>query len=358
MAPDTTADGTLAGLQEALTVVKAEASRVHGRGLSAATFFFGLANIVVSAWAMGARPESFWMVYGAQAFLILGYRLVVDARKTKPRTLLYFLDFCWIAHFTLASLVFAVFVEVMLDLPSQLALASKYPNLGRLVCLVATGPLGWSVIALANALVLHDIEHYSSCFIHLWPALTTLSVRWNPAKVMERYPGHFDGLTGFHDPDAGADTLSLMKLGLGAYLCWWVPFTLWMVLHGRHQSPQRTGWATVYLNLVQTNSAVRGVLGIRAEDDASVLDAAAGLGPVLKYMGLHGVLCTAALWFSSLCYQHMWLHATFCSVIAAVALFNAANRYHWMLTQRYSHALQKHIRKRYDPENSADKKSN
>lgn len=340
------ADGALPGLQEALSVIELEAT-VESRGLSTVAFFFGLANIVISAWAMGAQPESFWMVYGAQAFGILGYRLVVDVRKTSPRTLLYFLDFCWIANFTLASLVFAVFVEVMLDLPSQLALASKYPNLGRLVCLIATGPLGWSVIALSNALVLHDIQHYSGCFIHLWPALTTLSVRWNPTKVMSRYPGHFDSLTGFHDPDAGADTLALMQLGLGAYLCWWVPFTTWMMAHGRHQSPQRTGWDTVYLNLVMTNGAVRRALGIRAKEKSGILDAASRPGPVLKYMLLHLGLCTAALWFSCLCYQHMWLHVVFCCVIAAVALFNASNRYHWMLTQRYSRALRKHIGKRF-----------
>lgn len=36
---------------------------------------------------------------------------------------------------------------------------------------------------LKNALVLHDVNHYSSTFIHLWPIWTTLSLRTHKAEI-------------------------------------------------------------------------------------------------------------------------------------------------------------------------------
>jgi len=69
-----------------------------------------------------------------------------------------------------------------LPLP-DLAFATNHPTFGATACLIAGGPLAWSVIVLQNALVLHDADHYSSTFIHLWPIWTTLSLRMHKAAV-------------------------------------------------------------------------------------------------------------------------------------------------------------------------------
>ena len=163
-------------LMSALTVVDNEANRVLNRGLQARTFFFGIFNLILSAYLIGAYPESFWMVYAAQAILILGYRVYVDSHNTNPMTLYYFLDFCWAANFFMAAIAAFLLLQVVdemflgaLDAIPNFDVAANYPNFGKIFLLFATGPLGLSVIVLNNALVLHDIELYSGCFIHLWP---------------------------------------------------------------------------------------------------------------------------------------------------------------------------------------------
>ena len=94
------------GLKEALKLVQSEAARIKDKGLTAFSFFYGFSICLLTAYLIGAFPESVWIVYGLQAILILGYRLYVDIPKTKPRQYMYFFDFCWIANFTFAILAF------------------------------------------------------------------------------------------------------------------------------------------------------------------------------------------------------------------------------------------------------------
>lgn len=344
------------GLRAALAIVEAEAARVRADGLSRFTFFLGLATCVATAFLIGKYPASVWIVYAAQALIILGWRFSVELRKTNPRTMLFFLDFCWMANIIIAFLAFVCLFEVLDkvllgDIVPHVNLADRYPDIGRIICLIATGPLGASIIPLKNALVLHDIEQFSGCFIHLWPVFTTLSVRWNPALVMEKYPGLFDSLTGFHDSPAGeSDLLELIKLGVVTYLAWWIPFTLWMLVHGRHQSNLKTGWTTVYLNLVMREATVRKVVGVRGGDEDAIVSSASGIAPTLKYMAVHGAASTTSLVFSALCYKYMRLHLIYCIVLVCVSLYNASKRYEWMLTERYGQAIRKHIEMEYPAE--------
>jgi hypothetical protein len=353
----------LPGLREAARVADAESARVLARGMSSFHFFFGLMTCLATAYMFGAMPESVWLVYACEALLILGYRLWIDwTTHTRPRTMFYFLDFCWIANFATSAIAFTILFQVVDDaflgdrFPT-LDIASAYPDLGRIVCLVATGPLGWSVVVLSNALVLHDIQLFSGCFIHLWPSITTLAVRWHPEQVMAAYPGHFDSLTGFHDPPSGASLFNLWKLGLLAYAVWWGPFTLWMLVHGRFQSPGRTNADTVYFNLVATNGVVRKLLGVpnKSNGEDAFYNKAASLGAVCKYMALHATLVQGSFFFSALCYKYMELHAAWAFMLVCVALYNASSRYHWNMTQRYSRAMAKAVAKAEAEANAAAK---
>ena len=354
MAASAVSASSLPGLREALRVVNSEADRLRARGLSSAHFFFGLITCVATAFLYGHMPESVWLVYACEALVILGYRLFVDyTRHNNPRTMYYFFDFCWVVNFTCAGLAFVILFQVVDDaffgdMFPMLDIASKYPDLGRIVCLVATGPLGWSVVVLNNALVLHDIQLYSGCFIHLWPTITTLSVRRYPDRVMATYPGHFDSLTGFHDPPSGASLLHLWKLGAMAYFTWWLPFTLWMLVHGRFQSPTMTNADTVYFNLVDKNNLVRKMLGIPKKQSAGVGTKdwhakVASISPVIKYMILHAVLTLLSFLWSAMCYKWMNMHIAFAFGLIASALYNTSSWYHWNLTKRYSRAVQKAI---------------
>ena len=368
-----------AGMLEVLSLVEEEEGALRDKGMSKFTFFFGLANLLLSAFLIGASPESFWIVYACQAVVIIGYRIYVEARRGKntvdePGVLLYFLDFCWVCNMFFAALSFVVLLEVLDDVlvsefpalverkpwlrPPELNFATQHPDVGRIFCLMATGPLGWSVIALNCKLVLHDIAYYSNTFIHLWPVLTTLSVRWDKGRrVIQAFPGHFESLAGFSGHEA--TLLELVTLGSKFYFVWWGTFTLWMLVHGRLQSPQKTGRDTVYLSLVRGKAIVRKLCGVRepsaAHYDAFLTDAATPVA-VIKYMICHAIIVNLSLLSSAFSYLHIGLHAAFAVVCTAYSIYLGAAWYDFSLTKKYSRNMRKRIRSLH-PEKSDKAKS-
>mmetsp|Transcript_24786 Transcript_24786/g.49313 ORF Transcript_24786/g.49313 Transcript_24786/m.49313 type:complete len:377 (+) Transcript_24786:47-1177(+) len=339
----------LDGLMEALEAVTTEEERVRTNGLSSLTFFFGFSTCVATAYMVGAYPASVWIVYAAEALIILGVRVYVASKETDPDTMLYFLDFCWIANFAMALLsLFLLFQVISGGTLVSFDIFEIIPDLGRVFVLFATGPLGISVIFLKNALVLHDIEHFSSCFIHLWPSIAALSAKWDPDLLMSTYPGIFDNMTGFSNPEANSKILNLVGLGLLAYSIWWVPFTAWMLLHGRFQSPKRTGKDTVYLSTILTNKFLReNLLGLRNLEEDDLLDRVQHISCVILYMFGHSVIGVVTLLFSAFCFKYRYLHLAFCILLVGIVLYNASVRYEWMMTRRYGKIVQKHIPKAY-----------
>jgi len=340
------------GLSEALQLVQGEAARVAEKGLTAFSFFYGFSICLLTSYLIGAFPESVWIVYGLQAIVILGYRLYCDLPKTNPSRWMYFCDFCWIANFTFAFLAFFMLLQVLdrkyfnsLIFP-VLSLSQKAPWLGRVVVLFSTGPLGWSAIGLRNKLLLHDIQNFSATFIHLWPCIITLTFRTHPDQVLEAYPGLFDGLTGIKDNNIDADFFHLMKLASSSYFVWWIPFTIWMLVHGRHQSIEKTSRDTVYMDLIQSNRVVRKVLGIKGASYSEIAKNGSEFSPCMKYMCAHATLVNITFCFATLCYKSIRLHFIFCLLCLGCTLYNASMHYAYLMTQNLPKKLAKEIQKR------------
>lgn len=209
--------------------------------------------------------------------------------------------------------------------------------------------------------MLHDIDNYSSTFIHLWPVWTTLTIRSNMPAVIAAFPGHFDAFM----PEGGPLSFAaLFRLGLQPYGAWWVAFTAWMLLWGRHQSPEKTKTGkklppacftcaraqltnaplallsiacmlasphrsladTVYLSLMKSTAALQSLCGIKPSDD--VAEAAAGLRPVLTYMALHAAAVATSIAFSAMCLTHPpgFVHGPFAVAALASAIWKGAAR--------------------------------
>ena len=154
-------------LQSVLDVVERETDSEHTKGMSRFTFFLGLANLILSAFLLGACTESFWLVYAIQALFIIGLRIrhswsISKNTPTQPGMMLYYLDLCWIANFLLAFSFMAVLVEVLeeryLGTRTVGALnaraVARAPTAGLIAHLIATGPLLWSVFILPCKMVL------------------------------------------------------------------------------------------------------------------------------------------------------------------------------------------------------------
>ena len=86
------------------------------------------------------------------------------------------------------------------------------------------------------------------------PADPTVEPRARTLEPKETLAAHdrstytdFDALVAAELHGEGLGFGALMALASATYFAWWVPFTLWMLAHGRFQSPERTGRDTIYL---------------------------------------------------------------------------------------------------------------
>jgi hypothetical protein len=266
-------------------------------------------------------------------------------------TACYYFDFCWVANFIFAFSAWCLVVEIAFErlnarfpalaLPA-LHFATRHPRLGATVGMLATGPLGGSVVALGNSLVLHDLTNYASLFIHMWPAWTMLCLRLNREAVFQAYPGHFEAFS----PASATAAGDLLSLAAAAYGAWWVVFTVWMLCLGRFLGPGPDGaggYDTVYRNMMMHNKVAASLCGVRTPAD--ICSALA----VVKYMLLHAGASALAFVFSAACQclpPHV-LHLPFCVFLLAVATWNGARKYNLLLTGSEVEELRAFITEHY-----------
>ena len=228
---------------------------------------------------------------------------------------------------------------------------SQAPTAGLIAHLIATGPLLWSVFILPCKMVLHDIANYANIWIHLWPVFTTLSLRWAPDRLAAAYPGHFDALVAAELHGEGMGFGALMALASATYFAWWVPFTLWMLAHGRFQSPERTGRDTIYLRLMLTDAVAGANCGVRTPPPgtklgatpATALDDAASVAATMKYMVFHALACHLSFVSSALCMTYIYIHVFFALAGLVFSLYLGSAWYDRMLTSHVTKKVRKHI---------------
>jgi hypothetical protein len=53
---------------------------------------------------------------------------------------------------------------------------------------LSNGPMAWTVPVYRNSLVFHSLDRFTSCFIHMAPALVLYVIRWFPKQAAEGLP--------------------------------------------------------------------------------------------------------------------------------------------------------------------------
>jgi hypothetical protein len=249
--------------------------KTHFRPLS---FFLGVANTGITPFVVGRWPQHFWILYCAKGLVLLPYTFGIRCSQKKGW---YQLDLCWVMNFLMpvycCNRALALYapeyhpLQGHTDLPASLEVGG---NAFAVMFALGNGPLGWSVLALGNALVFHDSLQTAVTFIHLTPILFTWCVRWHSAVVDAAWPGLFPV----------QDAPDLFRLPVLAYLAWWVPYTTWLLLLGIHL-PKR-GHDTVYEGIR------KGGFGAFAAKRLGVTGPAA---QALLYMGIHMAVCVGLI---------------------------------------------------------------
>ena len=315
--------GEREGVMKALDAVRQQELSYAKSGLSPFTFFLGIMNVAVTGMMLGRLPEYYWLLQVFKAILFLG--LMTKIKRSKNQAY-YLFDFCWIMSFVYSAYGLVCIIGA---LGADVHVFTSSPFIWGALWGLANGPLGWSVMALSNALVLHDVEHTASLYIHISPPLVTWAMRWSATRYNATWPGLF-GMP------LGEVNHGFVDIFVPAIICYFVHaffYTIWLLASGRFHSKDLTGHDTVYHSTLRSNTAVARLLRYNPKDPSSLVTA-------IKYCCMHAMLCTVAICISVVFYYSEVAHTIFCALLCCVCSWNGAQKYVKMMTRYYEKKIE------------------
>ncbi|KAL1514845.1 hypothetical protein AB1Y20_003930 [Prymnesium parvum] len=224
--------------QVALESIHTQKRQLKGAGLSRASFFAGVANVVLTAFAVGRFPQHYWLVHTGLASLLLPVHTCLTCRRGQR---LLLLELCWVTNYLVLGCL--GFLVVSLVLPGVELASGETVRAGwYLFFMLAAGPLGASVAATGNALIFHSFENTASLFIHVSPLLTAWCVHVNLDDFRAAYPELLEGIE-LHTPEPLTD---MLLPAFRFYFMWLLPYSAWLLLVVSHAARHGSG-AAAYL---------------------------------------------------------------------------------------------------------------
>ena len=184
-------------------------------------------NTLFLAWAFGALPAYFWVVYLVQGFALLPLRLWRMAHAT-PNEFFYLLDLGWISIIGLLCWLSSL---------SYLGLAAQ-KTLFCTAWAISNGPLLLSPALLRSSMMFHNLDQMLSVWIQLLPSLVMFHMAWSRDSVELAWP-HIQTTDFFADIDP------LQDIFLNAciyYAIWAFAFFFWLLTCGMRLA--RSGYDT------------------------------------------------------------------------------------------------------------------
>lgn len=318
-------------VNKVLKAVEDKAKSMQEKGLTTHNFVFGVANTIVVAWAFGALPQHFWIIYLAEvAFLFpLRWRNMIRAR---PREHLFWLDFCWFANFS------AVIGVVLLATGQQIPMWA-HVRLFSAAWAVGNGPLLMATGALNNALLFHDFDNTASVMIHLMPSLVMFCLGWHHQAVYTAWPNIFMPFD-FNRLDPWND---IYANGAVMYAAWWIPYTMWLLSIGINM-PNK-GYDTIFHFTMRGSggSVVYRLMGKSKSLKQAQENNGFTRGDALVYMVVHALLSYIAMLMSLVCFLNEWLHVSICGAMILSTIFHAANRYTFYILKSYGNVIRQSL---------------
>ena len=151
----------------------------------------GVLNLVLTVVLVLRFPQFFWILHFVKALIYVPWRFV---RFRRLNCELYLLDFCYAATYLAGLCCLLACVRVTTGYETYL---HQYNSLLiRAGFTFANGSLAWSILIFKNSLTFYNIDHQTSVFIHLSPAVFFWCLRWGSGlglQVVEgQWPGMFD----------------------------------------------------------------------------------------------------------------------------------------------------------------------
>mmetsp|Transcript_11366 Transcript_11366/g.32272 ORF Transcript_11366/g.32272 Transcript_11366/m.32272 type:complete len:397 (-) Transcript_11366:394-1584(-) len=270
------------------------------------TFVAGMANIAISCLWVGRAPSTFYIYYTIKCLALFGIRFPL---YLKQKTHYYFFDFCYI-------------VNALLILHCWIPFLWHWHWLFKALFACCAGPLAWSIPALRNSLVLHDMERTTSVFMHWSPAVVVFTLRWYPTESHPAYcpPGAEGCLT------QTTSFLSLAFAPIVLYISWSVGYYLKIFVISEQKIRER-GYDTVYSYMVR-----KGGMG------SFMSQFSPGMRPVI-YLAGHCAGCIVAFMLSVVFWWSFYAHCLLLALVSLIACWNGACFYFDYFAFRYVPSL-------------------
>ena len=278
------------------------------------SFIFGVMNIFISGYLIGAWPEYFHIWYTVQLLYFMPIRFLIYRRRGYH----YFLaDLCYFVNFLLA---FSLWV---------------FPGSKRLFmaayCL-AFGNNAVAIVMWRNSLVFHSFDKVTSLFIHIMPCATLHCVvhLFDPERQKDRFPAIW---TIKHSPPgspiAYANVISMLLWSSVPYACWQLLYYFLITVRRREKiaagRPTSFTWLRKSYSKTWIGRIVLSLPNWLQEPAFMMIQYSYALLTMLPY----------PLWFLS-----RWASASFLLFIFGWSIYNGATYYIDVFGKRFQKELE------------------
>ncbi|KAJ8107218.1 hypothetical protein ONZ43_g6804 [Nemania bipapillata] len=278
------------------------------------SFIFGVMNIFVSGYLIGAYPEYFHLWYTAQ----LAYFMPIRYFTYHRRGYHYFLaDLCYFVNFLL-------FVSLWILPSSKRLFIAAY-------CL-AYGNNAVAIIMWRNSLVFHDFDKVTSLFIHIMPCVTLhCIVHLLPSEEQrDRFPALWTVKTSPPgSPTAYSNVISMIVWSTIPYAIWQLSYYVFITVRRREKIA--AGRPTSFTWLRRSYSKVwigKFVLSLPAslQEPAFMM---------IQYLYAVLTMLPCSLWFYS-----RWASAVFLMFVFTWSVYNGSTYYIDVFGKRFQKELE------------------
>lgn len=272
-------------------------------------FFLGVANVGLIGYLMGKCPQEYyhyWTFKSIVLFTLRWYKYKKIGYQYLMFELCYFGNMLGIAH---------------------VYLFPGYIGMRRLAFSVCAGPLMWSILAMNNSLVFHDVDKVTTLMMHASPALTAWSLRWYPD---ERWLSSILDISEYAKPDV----FQLVVIPILFYLAWVVMYYFLTFVLLKERIQKRGGVTMFELMVPKDTKKAR-----KSPIAQFVLSVPEAWQPVL-YLCCHGFAALISFLPTYLFWQYFWLHTAALLFCLALSIWNGGNYYFKVFAKRYLQQLE------------------
>lgn len=267
-------------------------------------FFLGVVNVALIGFWMGHSPETYYHYWTFKSIVLFSWRWYRYRQKGFQYLML---ELCYFGNF-LGMLHVYVWPQNLI--------------MRKLTFSVFSGPLMWSIMAMRNSLVFHDVDKITTLMMHASPALAGWSLRWFP-----------DDHYRMNDSFAVASLTELVGLPILFYCCWVVLyyFVCFVFLNDRIR---KQGGVTMFdimvpkdKNKVQKSIILRFITSFRE------------VWQPVVYLALHGTMASISFVPTYLFWNHFVLHTCALLFCLSLSVWNGGTFYFKVFAKRYYHDM-------------------